>query len=78
MCSQIRGVIHNFIWGGKTTSAWEKVKWYTLTFPIPNGGLGIIDPKAQFEALLAKLLVRGLALVGEPWKKILRHKADQT
>jgi hypothetical protein len=39
---------------------------------------GIIDPKAQLEALLAKLLTRGLAPGGEPWKELLRHKADQT
>ncbi len=42
-----------------------------------SGGLGIIDPKAQFEALLAKLLVRGLAPGREPWKESLRHRADQ-
>ncbi len=41
------------------------------------GGLGIIDPKAQLEALLAKLLVKGLSLGCEPWKEILRHRADQ-
>jgi hypothetical protein len=31
-----------------------------------NGGLGIIDPKAQLEAFLAKLLVRGLSPSCEP------------
>jgi hypothetical protein len=61
MCNQIRGVVRNFIWGGKATSVRAKVKWDSLTLPIPNGGLGIIDPKAQSEALLTKLLVRGLA-----------------
>jgi hypothetical protein len=30
------------------------------------------------EALLAKLLVRSLAPGGEPWKELLRHKANQT
>jgi hypothetical protein len=44
---------------------------------LSNGGLGIINPKAQSEALLAKLLVRGLALGGEPWKEILKHRVDQ-
>jgi hypothetical protein len=38
--------------------------------------MGIIDPKNQFEAFLAKLLVKGFALRGEPWKKILKHRAD--
>ncbi len=54
------------------------MKWDTLTLPIAKGGLGIIDPKSQSEALLAKLLVRGLAPRGEPWKELIRHHADQT
>jgi hypothetical protein len=40
--------------------------------------MGIIDPKTQSEALLAKFLVRGLAPDGEPWKELMRHQADQT
>jgi hypothetical protein len=47
-------------------------------FPITQGGLGIIDPKAQSKTLLAKLLTRGLAPRGEPWKELIRHRADQT
>jgi len=76
MCNQIRGVVPNFIWGGKVSNTRAKVKWDSLTLPLSNGGLGIIDPKAQSEALLAKLLVRGLAPGGEPWKEILRHQVD--
>jgi hypothetical protein len=77
MCNQIRGVVRNFIWRGKVSNIRAKVKWDSLTLPLSSGGLRIIDPKAQFEALLAKLLVRGLAPGGEPWKEILRHRADQ-
>jgi len=33
MSNQIRGVIRNFIWGGKDTPARAKVKWETLTLP---------------------------------------------
>jgi hypothetical protein len=44
---------------------------------LSSADLGIINPKAQSETLLAKLLVKGLALGGEPWKEILRHRADQ-
>jgi hypothetical protein len=78
MCSQVRGVVRNFIWGGRDAPARAKVKWNTMVIPITQGGLGIIDPKAQSEALLAKLLTRGLAPGGEPWKELIRHKADQT
>jgi hypothetical protein len=77
MCNQIRGVVQNFIWGGKAFNTRAKVKWDSLTLPLSSGDLGIIDPKAQSEALLAKLFVRGLALRGEPWKEILRHRVDQ-
>jgi len=78
MCSQVRGVVRNFIWGGKATSTRAKVKWDMLSFPISKGGLGIIDPKTQSEALLTKLLVRGLAPRGELWKELVRYRVDQT
>jgi len=70
-------MVRNFIWGGKDAPAHAKVKWDTLMLPTAQGGLGIIDPKTQSEALLAKLLIRGLALGGEPWKEFITHKADQ-
>jgi hypothetical protein len=66
MCSQVRGVIRNFIWGGKEKPARAKVKWDTLALLTAQGGLGVTDPKSQFEALLAKLFVRGLAPGGQP------------
>jgi len=78
MCSQVCGVVRNFIWSGKADNARAKVKWETLVLPISQGGLGIIDPKTQSKALLAKLLIKGLAPGGEPWKELLRHKANQT
>jgi len=78
MCGQVRGVIRNFIWGGKDVLAHAKVKWDTLALPIALGGLGVTDPKSQSEVLLAKLFVRGLALGREPWKEQVWHKADQT
>ncbi len=77
MCCQVRGVVRNFIWSGKATNARTKVKWETLVLPTSQGGLRIIDPKTQSEALLAKLLIRGLEPGGEPWKKLLRHKANR-
>jgi len=78
MCNQLRGVVKNFIWGGKAMPACAKVKWDTLALSPSHGGLGIIDPKTQSETLLAKLLVRSLALDGEPWKELVRHRANQT
>jgi hypothetical protein len=66
MCNQIRGVVQNFIWGGKVIRTRAKVKWDSLTLPSSNRGLGIIDLKVQLEAFLAKLLVRGLSTGYEP------------
>jgi hypothetical protein len=63
--------------GGKASNTQAKVKWGSLTLPLFSNGLGIIDPKAQSKALFAKLLVRGLAPGAEPWKEILRHRANQ-
>jgi len=77
MCCQVLGVVRNFIWGGKDAPARAKVKWDTLALPTAQGGLGIIDPKTQSKALLAKFLVRGLTPGEEPWKELVRHKADQ-
>ncbi len=68
MCCQVRGVVRNFIWGGKDAPARAKVKWDMLALPTAQGGLGIIDPKTQSEPLLAKLLVlwrRTLEGIGE-------------
>jgi hypothetical protein len=78
MCSQIRGIVRNFIWGGREAPTRTKVKWDTMVMPTSRGGLGIIDPRAQSETLLAKLLTRGLAPGGEPWKELIKHKAEQT
>jgi hypothetical protein len=77
MTTQIRRVVRNFIWGGKDAPTHAKVKWDTLTLSTIQGGLGIIDPKAQSMAFLAKLLIKGLAPGREPWKELIRHKADQ-
>jgi hypothetical protein len=70
-------VVKNFIWSGKANNARAKVKWETLLLPISHEGLGIIDPKTQSEALLAKLFIRGLELRSKPWKELLKHKANQ-
>jgi hypothetical protein len=70
-------MVRNFIWSGKATNARAKVKWETLVLPTSEGGLGIIDLKTQSKALLAKFLIKGLAPGGEPWKELLRHKANQ-
>ncbi len=46
MCCQVRGVIRNFIWGGKDALARAKVKWDILALPTAQGDLGVTDPKS--------------------------------
>jgi len=69
--------VKNFIWSGKATNVRAKVKWETRVLLTSQGDLEIINLKTQSEALLAKLFIRGLAPGGEPWKELLRHKANQ-
>jgi hypothetical protein len=76
MCNQVRALIRNFIWGGKEAPTCAKVKWDTLALLTSQGGLGVTNPKSQSKALLAKLLIRGLAPGGEPWKELMQHNAD--
>ncbi len=56
--------------------------WASPSHLAQSGVATIIDPKTQAEALLAKLLVWGLAPGGEPWKELIRHQlpvhVDQT
>jgi hypothetical protein len=53
-------------WGEKASNTQAKVKWDSFTLPLSSSGLRIIDPKAQSEVLLDKLLMRGLAPGGKP------------
>ncbi len=45
ICNQIRGVIWNFIWGGKAIKTRVKVKWDSLTLPFSNGAQESSTPK---------------------------------
>ncbi len=45
MCNQIKGVVNNFIYRGRASKTRAKVKWDSLTLPLSDDSLGIIDPK---------------------------------
>jgi len=45
MCNQIRGVVRNFIWGGKVSKTRAKVKWDSLMLPLSCGNLESLTPK---------------------------------
>lgn len=44
-----------------------------VILPQVEGGLYIIDPKLQSQALLGKLVIRGLTLAGQTWKLLLQQ-----
>jgi hypothetical protein len=62
----MRVLVKNYIQGGKSKGTHVKVKWDMITLLVFKGRLGIIDPQTQTEALLAKLIVKGLSPRREP------------
>jgi hypothetical protein len=66
MCNQTKGLVKNYIWGGKSKRTCTKVKWDMITLLVFKGRLGIIDPQTQVEALSAKLIIKGLSPRREP------------
>ena len=49
------------------------VAWQTVILPQAEGGLGIIDPELQSQALLGKLVIRGLTPGGQTWKLLFQQ-----
>jgi hypothetical protein len=74
----MRGLVNNYIWGGKLEGTHAKVKWDMITLVVCKGGLEIIDPQTQAETLLAKLIVKGLSPRREPWMDLLQRIAMLT
>ncbi len=44
MCDQMRGLVKNYIWGGKLERTRMKVKWDMITPLVCKGAMEIIDP----------------------------------
>ena len=44
--------------------------------PITQGGIKIIDPFLQAQALLAKFMMRGLQDGEEPWRVFLKYEIN--
>jgi hypothetical protein len=69
MITQIRGVIRNFI---SREEDWKRNAPRSIgpssVSPLLRGGLGLIDPNVQSEALLVKLFIRRLSPRTKSWK----------
>jgi hypothetical protein len=72
---QVQRLIRNFLWSGQDESkARAKVAWKTIILPRHMGGLGIIDPWDQCQALLGKFIIGSFLPNVGPWKSLLhRH-----
>jgi hypothetical protein len=75
MSTQLRTLLHNFIWSRKEGRARAKVKWTTITLPTSKGEFKVIDPTAQANVLLTHLLIIGLTIGNEPWKHLIEWEA---
>jgi len=75
MCAQI--IWCGIAYGqGRWTKHERKLVGFHHLTNIYKGGLGIIDPKAQAKALLAKLVVHGLMSRTKPWKNLFRRRTN--
>ena len=73
--AQLKRLVRNFLWSGsdgiRDTRA--RVAWQTVILPQAEGGLGVIDPELQSQALLGKLVICGLTPGGKMWKLLLQQ-----
>jgi len=57
MYDQMKALVRNFIWGDRAGKTQAKVKWDVITLLVCKCDLGVINPRAQVKAMLAKLVV---------------------
>ena len=71
----VRHLIRNYLWSGKQGGdAYAKVAWEIIKRPKSKGGLDIVDLVDHCQALLVKLIVRGLLPSNQVWKSLLINK----
>ena len=69
----IRSLVRNFIWSGREAGLTRaKVSWASVISQTGEGGMRLIDPMAQAQALFTKTLIRGLMPGEEPWKTFFK------
>ena len=67
-----------YLWSGqagKKTRA--KLKWDTAILPLTAGGIKVLDIELQSNALLVKMLTRGVNPEPKPWKALLIHNLNK-
>jgi len=74
--NKIKNVIRNYIWSGGNGErrCRAKVEWDSLIQHRNQGGIMLIDPTLQMQALLTKLMIRGLMPREAPWRIIIQYQ----
>jgi len=77
--AKVKGLVKNFLWARESDKeAKAQVRWDTIIQQMSKGGIKVLDPQLQANALLAKILIRGLSPSWVPWKTFIRHKISNT
>jgi len=72
--NKVKSLIWNYIWLAENGESHckTKVKWTSFIQTHTKGGIKLIDPALQMQALLAKLIIRRLILGAAPWKILMQ------
>jgi len=77
--AKAKGPIKNYLWARESDKkAKFQVRWDTIIQQMSKGDIKVLDPQLQANALLAKILIRGLSPSWVPWKTFIRHKISNT
>lgn len=72
-----QGLVRDYLWSGKKEGRMRaRIAWDAAVAPLSHGGIQIIDPVAQTQALLTKFLIRGLQNGTGIWRVFLQHRLD--
>jgi hypothetical protein len=70
-------MVIDYLWSGRGYGRTRaKIAWDKAIMPLLQGGIKIIDPHLQAQALLAKFMTRGLQEGEESWRVLFHHRVN--
>ena len=76
--AKITALVRDYVWSGKFDHKTRaRIRWASAILPITQGGMQVLDPTTQIQALLTKNLVRGMQPGTEPWKVFIQYRIHQ-
>lgn len=73
-CNFVHGLMRTYIWMDREEEGSASRVQQNACILRLSKGVKLIDPQVQTQALLAKIVVRGLSLGNEPQEILLKHK----